>query len=288
MCELFGLSSKNEYDAAQMLTAFFSHADENPHGWGLSELGGEKVLIEKEPVSALNSERLENLMHGGIRSKQLLAHIRYATKGSVSPENTHPFTMRDRFGDDWVLVHNGTIFECDALSKYSKVQQGETDSERILYYLMDKINAEKQKPSSDRKIQIVENVIRDIVRENKVNIMISDGDSLYVHSNFRGSMYYLKHDGVVMAASRKLEAEAESTRPCAASSGGAGNARPCAASSSEAGAESITPNDWQDVPLNTLMVFREGEEVYRGTAHSEEFFFDEEKRRLLFLDYAGM
>lgn len=275
MCELFGLSSKNEYDAAQMLTAFFSHAGENPHGWGLAKLGGEEVLIEKEPVSALKSERLENLMHGGIRSKQLLAHIRYATKGSVSPENTHPFTMRDRFGDDWVLVHNGTIFECDALSKYSKVQQGETDSERILYYLMDKINAEKQKPSSDRKIQIVENVIRDIVRENKVNIMISDGDSLYVHSNFRGSMYYLKHDGVVMAASRKLEAEAESTRQCAASSG-------------EADAEGITSNDWQDVPLNTLMVFREGEEVYRGTAHSEEFFFDEEKMRLLFLDYAGM
>ena len=72
-----------------------------------------------------------------------------------------------------------------------------------------------------------------------------------------------------------LEAEAESTRSCAASSG-------------EAGAESITPNDWQDVPLNTLMVFREGEEIYRGTAHSEEFFFDEEKMRLLFLDYAGM
>ena len=288
MCELFGLSSKNEYDAAQMLTAFFSHADENPHGWGLAKLGGEEVLIEKEPVSALKSERLENLLHAGIRSKQLLAHIRYATKGSVSPENTHPFTMRDRFGDDWVLVHNGTIFECDALSKYSKVQQGETDSERILYYLMEKINAEKQKPSSDRKIQIVENVIRDIVRENKVNIMISDGDSLYVHSNFRGSMYYLKHDGVVMAASRKLEAEAESTRSCAASSGGAGNARPCAASSGEADAEGITSNDWQDVPLNTLMVFREGEEIYRGTAHSEEFFVDEEKMRLLFLDYAGM
>ena len=150
MCELFGLSSKNEYDAAQMLTAFFSHADENPHGWGLAELGGEKVLIEKEPVSALKSERLKNLLRAGIRPQLLLAHIRYATKGSVSPENTHPFKMRDRFGDDWVLVHNGTIFECDALSKYSKVQQGETDSERILYYLMDKINAEDQKPSSGR------------------------------------------------------------------------------------------------------------------------------------------
>ena len=59
MCELFGLSSKNEYDAAQMLTAFFSHADENPHGWGLAKLGGEEVLIEKEPVSAHKSERLK-------------------------------------------------------------------------------------------------------------------------------------------------------------------------------------------------------------------------------------
>ena len=90
MCELFGLCSKNRSDASDILRAFFSHADENPHGWGLAEIQSGKPVVVKEAVSAIGSDLLQQTLDNGIRSNLLLGHIRYATKGSVSKENTQP------------------------------------------------------------------------------------------------------------------------------------------------------------------------------------------------------
>lgn len=46
----------------------------------------------------------------------IIGHNRKATKGTVTPENAHPFKE-----DHIVLVHNGTIFNADELNKESEV-----------------------------------------------------------------------------------------------------------------------------------------------------------------------
>ena len=275
MCELFGVSSSVNRDQRDLLREFFSHSDSNPHGWGIvtypgsiSSSGSMAPEIVKSPEKASESRTLERVMDAPVSEKLMMAHIRFATKGQVSPENTHPFINKDRSGIRWTLVHNGTIFENDELSEYFHVQKGETDSERILFCLTDRMNRmtdiKGSRLTEDDRIKVVEDLLRDITPVNKVNILISDGVDLYAHTNLRESMFMLRRGGKEQSPFGPASVETIiSSRP-------------------------LTDEAWKELPLNTLLVFRDGEQIYEGTPHSNEFIETEEKIRYLFLDYAGM
>jgi glutamine amidotransferase len=200
-----------------------------------------------------------------------------ATIGNVEQENCHPFTAVDKSGRTWTLIHNGTVFESDKLNKYIFLQKGETDSERILLYLTDRINEAVRKSDAARKseaarksgaarisdrIQTVEDVIREITPGNKVNLLMSDGSLLYVHVNCERGMYYLD-DG---------DSAVFSTKPL------------LAAGDNEA--DRMASEVWKEVPLNTLMVYSSGQMIYRGCPHGNTFVETEEKMRYLFMDYS--
>ena len=280
MCELFGLSSKEKVRPSLMLKEFFSHAADNPHGWGAAVFSKGEAEIVKEPLSALASRKAEDFAEAAPDTELIIAHIRLATKGQVTMDNTHPFVMKDRSGTEWVLAHNGTIFGSDALSGYVHTQIGETDSERILMYIIDSLN-EKLRGSrkgsdaqaisrlssedpqgnaaaltTDEKISVIEKVIKDITDDNKVNILLSEGQFLYAHTNYRGSLKALSANGIAAVSSKPLEA--------------------------------VSPEGWEELPVNTLMVYRKGQLIYRGVPHENEYFEDEERTRALFLDYANM
>jgi len=275
MCELFGLSSSFEYEAGPVLREFFSHADQNPHGWGLANMRESRPSIKKEAVSALKSETLRALLDSGIRTELLIGHIRFATKGSISLTNTHPFRQASSDGMTWTLAHNGTVFSCDELTGYVHRQEGETDSERILDLLLDridralldKIDAARDAAENascrgcadgaltvEERIRTVDELIRTVTPGNKINILISDGTLLYAHSNMKGSMYYHMEQGLAAVSSKPLK----------------------------------NMEGWTEMPLNTLLAFRDGECVYRGAPHENEYIEDPEKLKFLFLDYAGM
>lgn len=265
MCELFGVSSSIKTDHRDLLSEFFSHSNENPHGWGIVSYHGSVKYkngflipeIYKSPEKASESRALRWIMEAPVDPELLMAHIRLATKGQIELRNTHPFIEKDRSGIKWTLVHNGTIFECSELSGYLHIQKGETDSERILLCLTDRMNRALAVKGSglteNDRIMIVEDMLRDITPENKVNILISDGRLLYAHSNLRGSLYMLKQGGSTYF----------STKP-------------------------LSRDQWEEAPLSTLLVYKDGEQIYEGTPHGNEFIETEEKMRFLFLDYAGM
>lgn len=45
---------------------------------------------------------------------------------------------------------------------------------------------------------------------------------------------------------------------------------------------------WENVPMNTLFAYKNGNLLYTGTNHGHEFVNSEAKMRLLFLDYANL
>ena len=144
---IFGLSALQDTETNEYLKAFYSHSTEHPHGWGQAVLRQDSALIEKESLEASKSNYLRERLSEPVRARLLLAHIRYATVGHVAYCNCHPFSGTDASGRRWTLTHNGTIFDCPALSKYFSEQTGETDSERILLCLLDRINAaQREKP----------------------------------------------------------------------------------------------------------------------------------------------
>ncbi|KIR03474.1 putative glutamine amidotransferase [Lachnospiraceae bacterium TWA4] len=147
MCQLFGISSKENVELNEYLKEFYSHSNEHPHGWGLAFMDHNHVSIEKEPMQASKSKYLKERLSTPIASSMAFAHIRYATIGNIKYANCHPFTLRDKTGRQWVQIHNGTIFDFKPLSKYVKVQEGDSDSERVLRYIVDQMNkAQEIKP----------------------------------------------------------------------------------------------------------------------------------------------
>jgi glutamine amidotransferase len=186
-----------------------------------------------------------------------MAHIRKATMGEVSFSNTHPFIKRDDSGRTWVLVHNGTIFESPVLSAYQYNQEGETDSERILLYIVDQLNkhyvSEQNCFDVNERIKLIENIIKRLSAGNKLNIMLFDGDYFYVHTNEEGTLYKSEHSGSVIFATHPLQ-----------------------------------KSGWDEAPQNRLLVYKDGQLIHEGENHHHSYVEDEEKIKLLFLGYSGL
>lgn len=247
MCELFGISSEKKIKCNGMLREFYSHGVEHPDGWGLATFYGNAVSLEKEPISSLDSVYLKNRLTDNIEETVLMAHIRKASVGSLEYKNSHPFALRDNYDRLWTLAHNGTIFESLVLEPYRNRQKGKTDSERILYYLIDRINAGQEKKqgalSAEERFQIVDDVIHTITPNNKVNLLIYDGDLFYVHRNHKNSLYMRQTEKTLLVCTKPLN-----------------------------------EGEWEETPMNTLLAYRSGELAYTGEKHWNEYIKSEDQK----------
>ncbi|MCD7741568.1 MAG: class II glutamine amidotransferase [Ruminococcus sp.] len=203
MCELLGASLKEYTDLREYMKTFFSHSPQHPHGWGMMRFANGKREIIKEAVCASQSSILDDVIAGTLPQKNFLAHIRLATVGSTKYENCHPFTGTDFSGRNWTLIHNGTIYSSGKLIKYMQNQTGNTDSERIFMFMLDLLNDEIRQHGAltlEQRFQIINCLTQELSKRNKLNLMIFDGDVLYVHKNMADTLT-IKEDanGVVLS-----------------------------------------------------------------------------------------
>lgn len=257
MCQLFGICSSEEYQINDYLKEFFSHSNAHPHGWGMAFMEKNEVQIEKEPVQATKSNYLKERLSVPVTVKNAFAHIRYATIGNVEYKNCHPYTMRDEGGRKWTLVHNGTIFEYQELNRYVGLQAGDTDSERILLFLVDRINSEEKRlgrqMNAEERFYLLDSVIAEMSRGNKLNLMLFDGELFYVHTNYANSLYEkYKGDSVFF-----------STVP-------------------------LGKEEWQPVTFTTLLAYRQGKRILCGTNHGNEYKDDEENMKYLYRIFSDL
>ena len=260
MCELLGYSGTETVDCGEDLKEFFSHSDVHCHGWGVVCFDGAEVELIKEPVAAYRSKRLRKLLDSdAIEAPTYIAHIRQATIGDESWSNCHPFRGRDKSGRTWALAHNGTIFESRCLNPYVIRQTGETDSERVFLYLVDRINrADPAGLDKKARFQIVDDVVKSLVPGNKLNLLIYDGELFYAHGNYE----HMLHTRPVIKDGREA-GRLFSTRP-------------------------LTGDGWEEVPLNTLRAYERGRLVFSGKPHKDTFYDDPRKMELLYLAYSGL
>lgn len=257
MCELFGSCSKERKQINSYLKEFYSHSSRHPHGWGLACMQDHNVTLEKESLQASKSHYLKERLSQPIRATAALGHIRYATIGHVEYLNCHPYSLKDSSGRRWILTHNGTIFDYPPLSRFQAVQSGSTDSERILLYLVEQMD-EKQKLlgralSAEERFLLLDEIISDMARGNKLNLLICDEEYLYVHTNYANSLYYLEKDGQILFATTPLSEE-----------------------------------DWQRVPFTTLLAYRDGRLIRKGTDHQNEYKDSEENQKLLYQIFSDL
>lgn len=249
MCELFGVNSARPVTANDLLRDFFTHCEDHPQGWGIALLD-HGVSIEKEPKKATKSEYLAERLGSSIRARNLFAHIRLATIGDMQYNNTHPFVAYDTTGRAWAQVHNGTLFSAPDVEPYFYRQTGTTDSERLLLYLVDRVNlateaAGRELTAEERTVLLEEQLAR-LTPHNKVNWMLYDGEQLYVHTNYAGSLHVCQDGRTAWF----------STLPLAC-------------------------GDWEPLPMNRLLVYKDGERIYEGRPHGNEYIDNPEDLKFL-------
>lgn len=257
MCELFGINSAESCQIGHYLKEFFSHSNAHPHGWGLACMEYDQVQIEKEPVQASKSIYLKERLSVPVQVKNCLAHIRYATIGNVEYKNCHPYTMKDASGRAWTLIHNGTIFEYEPLNRYVNMQNGDTDSERILLYLVEIINQREnelqRKLNEEERFHLLDSIVVKMSKGNKLNLMVYDGELFYVHTNYATSLYELKKENQVLFSTTPLSQEA-----------------------------------WHPVPFTTLLAYRQGKRIFAGTDHGNEYKDSEENMKFLYQIFSDL
>ena len=258
MCELLGMSAKRRRAANATLREFFSHAEQHPHGWGLAKLRpGEAPVIEKEAVKATKSAALRRILDAPIEERTLIAHIRFATVGHLEYANCHPFSAADNRGRIWTLAHNGTIFNGPELNDYIGIQYGDTDSERVLLHLIDRIDREQirlgRSLEEEERFGTLAAVIAELSKGNKLNLLIYDGEILYAHCNFRGTLH----------VRREADAVTFSTRP-------------------------LSGEGWEEAPFTSLIAAKDGEIIRTSPPHGNEYIHNPEDYRLVYMDFARL
>ena len=258
MCELLGFSSRKRRRRNDLLREFYSHAESHPHGWGLARFpDGGAPLVEKEPVCATRSACLAGLLADPVEDRALIAHIRLATVGHIEYENCHPFTATDNSGRIWTLAHNGTIFNGPELNDYIGIQYGDTDSERVLLHLIDRIDREQirlgRALDEEERFGTLAAVIAELSKGNKLNLLIYDGEVLYAHCNFRGTLH----------VRREADAVTFSTRP-------------------------LSGEGWEEAPFTSLVAAKDGEIIRTSPPHGNEYIYNPNDYRMVYMDFARL
>ena len=115
---------------------------QNPDGTGLGvfdEHGRPQVL--KQPMAAWEDADFATEAHE-MSGTTFVAHVRYATTGSLDVRNTHPFLQDGR-----IFAHNGVVEGLDVIDERLRdvgtadLVLGETDSERVFALITASIRA---------------------------------------------------------------------------------------------------------------------------------------------------
>ena len=255
MCQLLGVSAAQPIELNPWLRTLFSHSTEHPHGWGLAVFRGGQVNIEKEPLTAWQSGYLESRLKRPVRAAAAIAHIRRASVGFMAYENCHPFSARDISGRTWTLAHNGTLFLPNGTERFRKLQEGDTDSERALLYLVSSINeaielAQGQLSPLER-FRTAERAVRELAPENPLTLLFYDGELLYAHSNQPGHLCTRREGDAVLFATVPMDEET-----------------------------------WEPVEQRRLFAYCAGELIFRGEEHPYEYLLPESKAQ--HMDYSQL
>ena len=191
MCRLFGCRAAAPGGVAHELlhgaNALRVQSREHPDGWGLGWYVDRVPRVVRSLSAAHGDDDFEEVS-SFVTASTILAHIRKASIGRVSFENTHPFEW-----GPWLFAHNGTVpgweerraaVESEIDAALRDKLRGETDSERCFLVFLTRL-ARRCDPTTARfddaaaaLAEAVEIVVRRCGTEAATTFLATDGRTM--------------------------------------------------------------------------------------------------------------
>ena len=184
MCQLLGLNCATPTDANFSFTGFSQRGGATDHhadGWGIAFFEGKGLRLFVDQQSAAASPMAAFLRGYPLKSRNVIAHVRKATVGSVCLENAHPFT-RELWGRHWVFAHNGDLKDYHPHLHAQFHPVGSTDSERVFCWLMQELaKSHADLPSVAELTLTLRELLPQVRRFGTFNCLLSNGEALWAH-----------------------------------------------------------------------------------------------------------
>jgi glutamine amidotransferase len=204
MCRVFGAVASDpisvRYELLEATNPFIRLSESHDSGWGMAayrDPGQAAPATERFAVAAHTDNRFQAATE--MRGRIFNVHVRRATLGGLSTENTHPF----EYGP-YTFAHNGTILDYRALLRPGMGEpKGETDSECFFMRLMNEFDPEDPKRS-------IRNVVAALVAGHTfsgLNFVFSDGIKLYAYKLGIFDLFWTTREGVALVCSEELTGE---------------------------------------------------------------------------------
>jgi predicted glutamine amidotransferase len=192
MCQLLGMNSRLPASLHLSFTGFSRRGggtDHHADGWGIAffesdgaQAGkGIRYFVDKQ--SAATSPIAQMLRSYPIKSHNVIAHVRKATVGQVTLENSHPF-VRELWGRYWVFAHNGDLKDFSPRLHGSFRPVGDTDSELSFCWLLQELaKSHAGSPSVTELSLTLRDLVPQIARHGTFNFLLSNGQALWTHAS---------------------------------------------------------------------------------------------------------
>ena len=163
--------------------------------WGIGFYQGDEVLHKKQP--APDGHPIDwDVIADKIQTDCAIAHLRQATVGGFSVDNTHPFRLRQ-----WLFAHVGTVHSFEEIKEKLLAQlpdflrrniRGSSDSELFFHLILAGLHTRNQldaaEPSQTTVIESIADAVKQVdglaseVRQDSpstLNVVLSNGRAMY-------------------------------------------------------------------------------------------------------------
>ncbi len=184
----------------------------NADGWGIAEWHDARPRIKKSTDPAFADAHFASIA-SAISSDAVIAHVRAATVGSVTMENTHPFAH-----GPWAFAHNGTIETFQHVATHLDIGPygpagGETDSELAFLWILNRMKEHGLSPDEPATVlssivDLLADSVLELVRislaagagsKPTLNFLLSDGKHL-VATRWGNTLYWTHRRGITDCA----------------------------------------------------------------------------------------
>ena len=193
MTQLLGINSKEDVRINLAYKLPSSFTEDSPDGWGYAFFSNGEWQLFKESLDVGKVLRIgfKTLSTHEIIGKTFISHIRYATHGESSYENTHPFDY-DLFDYRWVFAHYGHLRLYRQIVDRAETfkSKGDTDSEAAFCFILEEISKIGKRDNIKELAEVIEKAAAELSKQGGLNFLLSHGDTLFAYYSGYKSLYY--------------------------------------------------------------------------------------------------